>query len=363
MDITDLLMLTKERNASDLHLSAGTVPRLRIHGKLEKVSDEIFTKETIHEMLYEILKDEHKAKFEENKELDFSIELEQVGRFRVNTFYQRRGEGASFRLIPDKIKSVEELGLPPIVEELARSERGLILVTGPTGSGKTTTLAAMIDLINQEQYNHIITIEDPIEFVHQDKNCLVNQREIGFHTNSFSVALRSALREDPDIILVGEMRDLETISMALTAAETGHVVFATLHTNSAPQTIDRIVDVFPPHQQSQIKTQLSEVLKGVISQTLIPLADGTGRVCAAEIMVATAAIKNLIREGKTQQMPSIIQTSAKDGMQSIDQILRTLLVQGKITSQEAKKRAIDKSSFGQIGISGSGSYGGERRYY
>lgn len=362
MDITDLLIMTKERNASDLHLSAGTVPRLRIHGKLEKITDKILTKENIHEMLYEILKDEHKARFEENKELDFSIELEQVGRFRVNVFYQRRGEGASFRLIPEKMKSIRELGLPPIVEELARCERGLILVTGPTGSGKTTTLASMIDLINQEQYNHIITIEDPIEFVHQDKNCLVNQREIGSHTNSFSVALRSALREDPDIILVGEMRDLETISMALTAAETGHVVFATLHTNSAPQTIDRIVDVFPPHQQSQIRTQLSEALRGVISQTLIPLVDGTGRVCVAEIMVATSAIKNLIREGKTQQMPSIIQTSAKDGMQSIDQTLRTLVMQGKIAQDEARKRAIDKASFGYMTSGGVSAYGGERRY-
>lgn len=362
MDISDLLIMTKERNASDLHLSAGTVPRLRIHGKLEKIGDKILDKEEIHNMVYEILKDEHKARFEENKELDFSIEMGQVGRFRVNTYYQRRGEGASFRLIPDNIKSVHELGLPPIVEELARSERGLILVTGPTGSGKTTTLAAMIDLINQEQYNHIITIEDPIEFVHQDKNCLVNQREVGSHTNSFSLALRSALREDPDIILVGEMRDLETIAMALTAAETGHVVFATLHTNSAPQTIDRIVDVFPPHQQSQIKTQLSEALRGVISQTLIPLADGTGRVCVAEIMVATSAIKNLIREGKTQQMPSIIQTSAKDGMQSIDQILRNLVIQGKITQEEARKRAVDKGSFGQTSVAGgTGGYGARFR--
>ncbi len=356
MDISDLLIMTKERDASDLHLCAGTVPRLRIYGKLEKVDDNILTKDVVHDMLYEILTDENKARFEENKEIDFSIELEQVGRFRVNTFYQRRGEGASFRLIPDKIKSIKELGLPVIVEDLARSERGLILVTGPTGSGKTTTLAAMIDLINKEQYNHIISIEDPIEFVHEDKNCLVNQREVGFHTNSFSIALRSALREDPDIILVGEMRDLETISMTLTAAETGHVVFATLHTNSAPQTIDRIVDVFPPHQQAQIRTQLSGALKGVISQTLIPLADGTGRVCAVEIMTATSAIKNLIREGKTQQMSGVIQTSAKDGMQSLDQTLRNLLMQRKITPDEANKRALDKGSFEQVG-------GGERKYY
>lgn len=354
MDISDLLIMTKERNASDLHLSSGTIPRLRIHGKLEKIGDTVFAQEEIHNMLYEILTDEHKAKFEEKKELDFSIELAKVGRFRVNVFYQRQGEGVSFRLIPDNIKSANELGLPPIVEELARSERGLILVTGPTGSGKTTTLAAMIDLINQEQYNHIITIEDPIEFVHHDKNCLVNQREIGTNTESFAIALRSALREDPDIILVGEMRDPETIAAGLTAAETGHVVFATLHTNSAPQTIDRIVDVFPPHQQAQIRTQLSEALRGVISQTLIPLLDGTGRVCAAEIMVVTSAIRNLIREGKTQQMPSVIQTGAKDGMQSLDQTLRNLLMQGKIAPDEVRKRAIDKTSFGQIGGGGSG---------
>jgi twitching motility protein PilT len=306
----------------------------------------------MHAMLYDILSDENRAKFEENKELDFSIELTNVGRFRVNAFYHRRGEGASFRLIPDKIKSIAELGLPPIVEKLARIERGLILVTGPTGSGKSTTLASMIDIINTEQYHHIITIEDPIEFVHESKNCLVNQREVGFHTKSFASALRSALREDPDVILVGEMRDLETISMALTAAETGHIVFATLHTNSAPQTVDRIVDVFPPYQQAQIRTQLSETLQGVISQTLIPTIDGKGRVCAAEIMVVTSAIRNLIREGKTHQMPSIIQTSAKDGMQSMDQTLKNLVIQRKISPEDALKRAIDKSSFATtVGIS------------
>ncbi|OIP43480.1 twitching motility protein PilT [Candidatus Desantisbacteria bacterium CG2_30_40_21] len=345
IDVSELLLLTKEKNASDLHLSAGIPPTLRIHGTLEKVSNELLSKEDMHTMLYDVLSDENRARFEENKELDFSIELSGVGRFRVNAFYQRRGEGASFRLIPEVIKSIADLGLPPIVEKLAHIERGLVLVTGPTGSGKSTTLASMIDIINVERYQHIITIEDPIEFVHQAKNCLVNQREIGFHTKSFTAALRSALREDPDVILVGEMRDLETISMALTAAETGHVVFATLHTNSAPQTIDRIVDVFPPHQQSQIRAQLSDSLQGVVSQTLIPVMDGRGRVCAAEVMVASSAIRNLIREGKTHQMPSIIQTSARDGMQSMDQTLRNLVMQRKISPDDALRFAIDKSGF------------------
>jgi len=345
MDVSELLLLTKEKSASDLHLSAGIAPTLRIHGTLEKVDHDPLTKEDMHTMLYDILSDENRARFEENKELDFSIELANVGRFRVNAFYQRRGEGASFRLIPENIKSLSDLGMPPIVEKLAHIERGLVLVTGPTGSGKSTTLASMINIINTERYQHIITIEDPIEFVHQAKNCLVNQREVGFHTKSFTAALRSALREDPDVILVGEMRDLETISMALTAAETGHVVFATLHTNSAPQTIDRIVDVFPPHQQSQIRTQLSDALQGVVSQTLIPTIDGHGRVCAVEIMVASSAIRNLIREGKTHQMPSIIQTSARDGMQSMDQTLRNLVMQRKISPDDAFRFAIDKSGF------------------
>jgi twitching motility protein PilT len=345
MDVSELLLMTKEKGASDLHLSAGIAPTLRIHGKLVKVEHDPLNKEDMHTMLYDILSDENRARFEENKELDFSIELSNVGRFRVNAFYQRRGEGASFRLIPDHIKSLADLGMPPIVEKLSYIERGLVLVTGPTGSGKSTTLASMLDIINRERYSHIITIEDPIEFVHQAKNCLVNQREVGFHTKSFTAALRSALREDPDVILVGEMRDLETISMALTAAETGHVVFATLHTNSAPQTIDRIVDVFPPHQQSQIRTQLSDALQGVVSQTLIPTIDGHGRVCAAEVMVASSAIRNLIREGKTHQMPSIIQTSAKDGMQSMDQTLRNLVMQRKISSSDAFRFAIDKSGF------------------
>ncbi|MEW6482002.1 MAG: type IV pilus twitching motility protein PilT [bacterium] len=345
-EISDLLIICKERGASDIHLSSGAYPLLRIHGALTPVDNEIYTKDRVHEMIYEILTDERKAQFEEKHEIDFAIELAEIGRFRVNAFYQRRGEGAAFRIIPTKIKSIEELGLPPVCGSLARSKKGLILVTGPTGSGKSTTLASMVDIINSEREDHILTIEDPIEFVHENKKCLVNQREVGPHTNSFAIALRSALREDPDVILVGEMRDLETIQMALTAAETGHVVFATLHTNSAPQTIDRIVDVFPPHQQQQIRTQLSEALVAVISQTLIPTIDGKGRVVACEIMVATPAIRNLIREGKTHQMPSIIQTGAKDGMQSMDQCLKMLVMKNKITKEDAYLRAVDKASFG-----------------
>ncbi|MEW6102479.1 MAG: PilT/PilU family type 4a pilus ATPase [bacterium] len=345
-EISDLLIMCKEKGASDLHLSAGSYPLLRIHGALIPVDNEIYKKDRIHEMIYEILTDERKAQFEEKHEIDFAIELSEIGRFRVNAFCQRRGESAAFRIIPTKIKTLEELGLPPVCTSLSRSKKGLILVTGPTGSGKSTTLASMVDIVNSEREDHILTIEDPIEFVHENKKCLVNQREVGPHTNSFAIALRSALREDPDVILVGEMRDLETIQMALTAAETGHVVFATLHTNSAPQTIDRIVDVFPPHQQQQIRTQLSEALVAVISQTLIQTVDGKGRVVACEIMVATSAIRNLIREGKTHQMPSIIQTGAKDGMQSMDQCLKMLVMKNKITREDAYLRAIDKASFG-----------------
>lgn len=348
-EISDLLIMCKEKGASDIHLSSGAPPMLRIHGSLIPVEEEIYTKDRVHEMIYEVLTDDRKAQLEEKHEIDFAIELSEVGRFRVNAFYQRRGESASFRIIPAKIKTLEELNIPPVASSIARSKKGLVLVTGPTGSGKSTTLAAMIDVINCERNDHILTIEDPIEFVHENKKCLVNQREVGPHTNSFSIALRSALREDPDVILVGEMRDLETIQMALTASETGHVVFATLHTNSAAQTIDRIVDVFPPHQQQQIRTQLSEALVAVISQALIPTVDGQGRVVACEIMVATPAIRNLIREGKTHQMPSIIQTGAKDGMQSMDQCLKMLVMKNKISKEEAYLRALDKASF-QMGF-------------
>ena len=345
MDITELLILTRDRDASDLHLTVGTPPSLRIHGKLVRLDYPPLTAVLLHEMLYDVLTDEHKARFEDTHDLDLSLELQNVGRFRVNVFMQRLGEAAVFRLIPTAIKSLDQLGMPSVLRTLAMKDRGLVLVTGPTGSGKSTTLAAMIDLMNTERPDHIITIEDPIEFVHQHKSCIVNQREVGPHTNSFSAALRSALREDPDIILVGEMRDLETIAMALTAAETGHLVLATLHTNSAAQTINRVIDVFPPHQQEQIRVQLSEAMLGVLAQTLIPRVDGRGRVAAIELMIATSAIRNLIREGKTFQIPSMIETGAKEGMISLDQCLRDLLRRGLISPEDAFIRAVDRDAF------------------
>jgi len=345
MDITELLILTREREASDLHLTVGTPPSLRIHGKLVRLDYPPLTATSLHEMLYDVLTDEHKARFEDTHDLDLSLELQNVGRFRVNVFVQRLGEAAVFRLIPTALRSLDALGMPAVLRTLAMKDRGLVLVTGPTGSGKSTTLAAMIDLINTERTDHIITIEDPIEFVHQHKSCIINQREVGPHTKSFSAALRSALREDPDVILVGEMRDLETVAMALTAAETGHLVLATLHTNSAAQTVNRVIDVFPPHQQEQIRVQLSEALIGICSQTLIPRVDARGRVAAIEMLVANSAIRNLIREGKTFQIPSMIETGAKEGMTSLDQCLRDLLRRGLISPEDAFTRAVDREAF------------------
>ncbi len=344
MTLSQLLHLTVERNASDLHLSVGMPPMLRLNGRLSPVEAVPLTRGSIDQILSELLTEEQRGRFAESKELDFSIELSNAARFRVNLFQQRRGEAAVFRAIPSKIKSLEELGMPPVLADLSLKDRGLILVTGPTGSGKTTTLAAMVDLMNQRRHDHLITIEDPIEFVHDPKGCLINQRELGPHTHSFAAALRSALREDPDIIMVGEMRDLETIGSALTAAETGHLVLATLHTNSAAQTINRIIDVFPPHQQDQVRVQLSEVLLGVAAQTLLPRADGKGRVAAVEMLVATPAVRNLIREGKSFQIPSLIQTGSRDGMQSLDLSLKLLAKAGKIAVDEALKRAVDRQA-------------------
>jgi twitching motility protein PilT len=345
MDITELLILTKELDASDLHLTVGVPPTLRVYGKLRKLDLPVLTADMIHQMLNDVLMEDQKARFEENHDLDFSVELDNVGRFRVNAFVQRLGDAAVFRLIPEDIKSLDALGMPSVLKSLALKDRGLVLITGPTGSGKSTTLAAMIDLINTERTDHVVTIEDPIEFVHTHKNCIINQREVGPHTKSFAAALRSALREDPDVVLVGEMRDLETIAMALTAAETGHLVLATLHTNSAAQSINRIIDVFPPHQQEQIRVQLSETLLGVLAQTLIIRADQTGRVAALEMMIATPGIRNLIREAKTFQIPSLIETGLKEGMVSLDQSLRDLLRRGIISPEEALARAADKESF------------------
>ncbi len=345
MDITELLIATKERGASDLHLTSGAPPTLRINGKMVRLDGNALTREDLHTLLYDILTDEQKARFEATHDLDFSLELASVGRFRVNAFVQRQGEGMVMRLIPSKTRSLDDLSMPPVLKDLAMKDRGLVLVTGPTGSGKSTTLAAMVDHINQSREDHIITIEDPIEFVHEPKKCNVNQREVGPHTQSFGAALRSALREDPDIILVGEMRDLETIAQAITAAETGHLVLSTLHTNNAAQTISRVVDVFPTHQQEQIRVQLADALLGVVAQTLIPSLDGKGRVAAVEVMVATPAIRNMIRENKTHQLPSAIQTGARDGMQSLDQHLKTLVKQRRISTEEALKRAVERDAF------------------
>jgi twitching motility protein PilT len=351
MDVAELLIQTKERGGSDLHLSAGSAPLMRLHGQLTAIEADVLSRDQVHRMVYEILNDDQRRVFEEQRDLDFAIEIGEHARFRVNVFNQRNGEGAVFRVIPTQIRSFQELGLPDVMQTLALRENGLVLVTGPTGSGKSTTLAAMIDLVNSSQKKHIITLEDPIEFVHRSKGCLVNQREIGSHTKSFASALRAALREDPDVILVGEMRDLETISLALTAAETGHLVFATLHTKSAPKTVDRVIDAFPPAQQQQVRVQLAEALQGVISQVLLPTKDRKGRVAALEIMVATVAIRNLIREGKTHQMPSSIQTGTQVGMQSLEQALRNLVMQGRVDRSHAEG-FLQSSSSGSSGTLG-----------
>ncbi|MDR7418970.1 MAG: type IV pilus twitching motility protein PilT [Armatimonadota bacterium] len=345
MDITELLLLTKDRKASDLHLAAGAPPALRINGALIRLEGAPLSRDQMHGLLYDVLTDEQKARFEATHDLDFSLELSGIGRFRVNAFMQRLGEGMVLRLIPAKIRTLDELDMPPVLKDLAMKDRGLVLVTGPTGSGKSTTLAAMVDHMNDNREHHVITIEDPIEFVHTPKKCNINQREVGPHTHSFATALRSALREDPDIILVGEMRDLETIAQAITAAETGHLVLSTLHTSSAPQTVSRIVDVFPPHQQEQVRVQLAESLIAVVAQTLIPTVDSKARVAGLEIMVATPAVRNMIRENKIHQLPSAIQTGARDGMQSLDQHLKTLVKLRRISQEEALKRAIERDAF------------------
>src|ERR671912_23728 len=314
MDISKLLTFSAKEGASDCHISAGEPPMIRLHGDLKKLDHPPLTAEETHALVYDMMSDAQRKNFEEKRECDFSFELGDIARFRVNVFMQRKGEGAVFRTIPTKVLTLEELEMPSILKQLCDKEKGLILVTGPTGSGKSTTLAAMVDYLNNTFEGHIITIEDPIEFVHKTKKCLVNQRELGVHTLSFANALKSALREDPDIILVGEMRDLETIQLALTAAETGHLVFGTLHASSAPKTIDRIIDAFPPAQQAQIRTQLSEALEAVITQTLLKKKGASGRVPALEIMIGTTAVRNLIREGKIHQLPGTMQVSKKDGM-------------------------------------------------
>lgn len=334
MDVSELLIFAVENKASDVHLSAGEPPLVRIHGEMRKVEVPPLNAESIHKMIYDILSDEQRKIFEEFLELDFSLGLGDYGRFRVNVFKQNRGDAAAFRPIPNKIPGFDELGLPKVLMNIARLEKGLVLVTGPTGSGKSTTLAAMVDLINSEMKGHIITIEDPIEFVYRSNSCLVNQRELGPHTKSFSNALRAALREDPDVILVGEMRDLETISLALTAAETGHLVFATLHTSGAPKTVDRVIDVFPAGQQNQVRAMLSESIQAIITQALFKRRDNRGRVAAFEIMLATPAIRNLIRENKIAQMPSIMQTSKAMGMMTMEAAVKELVARNLVTTEE-----------------------------
>ena len=345
MDVTELLVFGVEQGASDCHLSAGEPPMIRIHGDLKKLDHPAMSREQVHALIYDIMGDAQRKTFEETHECDFSFEMGTIARFRVNVFLQRKGEGAVFRTIPTKIQTLDELGMPPILRQLCDKEKGLILVTGPTGSGKSTTLAAMVDDLNNTYEGHILTIEDPVEFVHQSKKCLVNQRELGPHTHSFANALRAALREDPDVILVGEMRDLETIQLALTAAETGHIVFGTLHTSSAPKTVDRIIDVFPPSQQSQIRAQFAESIEAVITQTLLKKKDG-GRTAALEIMTGTTAVRNLIREGKIHQIPGTMQVSQKDGMQTMDMALVNLINRGIITREEAQSKSMNPNLLG-----------------
>lgn len=334
--IDDLFRLLVEQKASDLHLTSGAPPFLRLHGNMTPLNYRQLSNQDVQGLIFEILSEKQKKMFIEKWELDFAYVVEGLGRFRCNVFMQRKGLGAVFRTIPEKIKTAQELNLPNTIIDLIDCDRGLVLVTGPTGSGKSTTLAAMIQHINATREAHILTVEDPIEFVHPNLKSLVNQREVGAHTKTFSNALKAALREDPDIILVGELRDLETISLALTAAETGHLVFATLHTSSAAKTVDRIIDVFPQGQQGQIRTMLAESIRGVVAQTLFTRADGQGRVAAFEIMKGTKAISNLIREGKIHQIPSIIQTSAAQGMVLYEKYVDDLVKKGLISTSDAK---------------------------
>lgn len=338
MDIAQLLAFGVKQDASDLHLSAGLPPMIRVDGDIRRINVPEMDHKQVHDMIYDIMSDKQRKDFEEFLETDFSFEIPGLARFRVNAFNHNRGAGGVFRTIPSKILSLEDLNAPKIFQEISEYPRGIVLVAGPTGSGKSTTLAGMVDYKNDSEYGHILTVEDPIEFVHESKKCLVNQREVHRDTLGFNEALRSALREDPDTILVGEMRDLETIRLALSAAETGHLVFGTLHTSSAAKTIDRIVDVFPAAEKAMVRSMLSESLKAVISQTLMKKIGG-GRVAAHEIMIGTPAIRNLIREDKVAQMYSAIQTGQNVGMQTLDQNLKTLLASGVVTKEEAQRKA------------------------
>jgi len=345
LTIQELLKFTNDQGASDLHISAGNQPMVRIHGKMHRLNLPVFSNEDIRQLVHSVMTEHQKKRLEENLEIDFSAKLGDEARFRVNVFTQINGLAAAFRTIPTQILSFEELGLPNILKSLSLKDRGFVLCTGPTGSGKSTTLATMVDHINENRNCHIITVEDPIEFLHSSKNCLINQRELGHSTHSFTNALRSALREDPDVILVGEMRDLETVQLALTTAETGHLVFATLHTSSAAKTIDRIIDMFPKEQQAQVRSMLSESIEGIIAQKLLPAKDGKGRFVATEILVANAAVRNLIREEKTYQIPSVIQAGSKEGMQTLDQSLFNLVTSGRVDRKVAAKVADNSKMF------------------
>jgi len=345
MDITELLAFSVKNKASDLHLSAGLPPIIRVHGDVRRINLPAMEHKDVHAMVYDIMSDSQRKQYEDTRECDFSFEVPNLARFRVNAFIQHRGAGAVFRTIPSQVQTLEELNCPRIFKDISEYPRGIVLVTGPTGSGKSTTLAAMINHVNENAYSHILTVEDPIEFVHQPKKCLINQREIGAHTLSFQNALRSALREDPDVILVGEMRDLETIRLALTGAETGHLVFATLHTSSAAKTIDRVIDVFPAAEKEMVRSMLSESLRAVISQSLLKRKDQTGRVAAYEILIGTPAIRNLIRENKVAQMYSSLQTGQQFGMQTLDQCLTDLVKRNIVSVAEARSKAANKDAF------------------
>ncbi|HEY3373846.1 MAG TPA: type IV pilus twitching motility protein PilT [Candidatus Aquicultor sp.] len=348
LDINDLLIQVLERKASDLHITVATPPTVRVHGELVRLDYPPLTPQDTKELIYSILTQEQREQLERNLEYDFSYSLPGHARFRVNAYYQRNSVSAAFRIIPMDIKKLEDLGLPASLEMLVRRPRGLILVTGPTGSGKSTTLASLINIINESKAFHIMTIEDPIEYLHRHKKSIVNQREVGSDTKSFTNALKYVLRQDPDVILVGEMRDMETISAALTAAETGHLVFATLHTQDAPQTIDRVIDVFPPHQQQQIRIQLAGTLQGIVCQQLLPTTDGHGRVCAYEILAPTPGVRAMIREAKTHQIYNAMQTGQKNGMVTMDQCLSDLYRRGMISFETAVNKSSNPSDVEQM---------------